>query len=117
MAFSLEQKFWDTPVVFYWEWYWGKIQNWTYEWEEDFMLFDVKINDVFLERDNVIDIANSLWINYVPALLEWNIQSWIDYLQVWELTEWLVWVPRWNFLDRKWKRIIIKIKNRDFLNK
>lgn len=22
-----EQKFWEQPVILYWEWYWGKIQN------------------------------------------------------------------------------------------
>lgn len=110
-----EQKFWETPVILYWEWFWGKIQNGKYNTKEDFILFDVKIWNTFLERENLEDISKSLNIKLVPVELEWTIQEAINYLWAKNLVEWLVWIPKWWYLDKKGNRIIVKIKNKDFL--
>lgn len=120
-----EQHFWSKEVTLYWEWFWWKIQFGTrdYKPEEDFVLFDVMIWDIWLERENIEWIANLLWINTVPIVLEGTLQQWIDYVKnnyVWipshqKQTEWLIWVPVWWYRDRLWERIIVKIKKDHFL--
>lgn len=119
-----EQNFWETPVTLYWEWYGWKIQHWKrdYKEDEDFILFDVNINDTRLERENVVDISLKLWISVVPVVVKWTIQDWIDYVKDnykdyqsnEPQKEWLIWVPVWWYLDRLWKRIIVKIKKEHF---
>lgn len=119
-----EQNFWETVVTLYWEWYGWKIQSWKrdYKESEDFILFDVSIWDIRLERNNVEDIADKLWINCVPIVLEWTIKEWLEYVSKNYCgidknnpqKEWLIWVPVWWYLDRLWKRIIVKIKQEHF---
>ncbi len=119
-----EQNFWEKSVTLYGEWYGGKIQHWIrdYSENEDFVLFDVLIWDLWLERDNVEWIANNLWINVVPIILEWTLDEWIRYVKdnyVWnpkdqKQVEWLIWIPVWWYRDRKWDRIIVKIKQEHF---
>lgn len=117
-----EQKFWEQPVILYWEWYWGKIQKWgVYKDTEDVILFDVEINNTRLKRENVEDIANYFWVPIVPILCMWTLDEWIAHVRDWIrkdqdwlvckwVIEWLVWTPEWWYLDRMWKRIIVKIK-------
>ncbi len=119
-----EQKFWEQPVILYWEWYWGKIQHWQdYKDEEDIILFDVEINNVRLKHEDVKDIAESFNIKSVPILFYWTLQDWIKYVKdniEWEnkvckkTIEWIIGTPKWWLLDRMWKRIIVKIKQDHF---
>lgn len=120
-----EQNFWETNVVLYWEWFGGKIQKWLNDYwdKEDFILFDVEINWIFLERENIEWVAKSLWINLVPILLVWTLDYAIKYVKDKKILdeqisktipEWLVWVPIWWYLDRLWNRIIVKIKQGHF---
>ncbi len=119
-----EQNFGETPVTLYGEWYGGKIQHWIrdYKEQEDFVLFDVFIGEVWLERKNIEWIAKNLWIDVVPIILEWNLLEWIEYVKenyVWKdkndkQIEWLIGIPVWWYRDRKWSRIIVKIKQEHF---
>lgn len=65
-----EQVFGQSDVILYGEGIGGKIQNGKrggrYTLEEDFRLFDVYINGLWLQWDNVCDIADKLGLNTVP---------------------------------------------------
>lgn len=119
-----EQKFGDTPVELFGEGYGPKIQSGgAYRNDVDFILFDVMIKDTYLKRESVEDIANYFGINIVPVVLEGTIQDGIDYVMnnlkstiavnSAEL-EGVVGRPKVEVLDRLGRRVIVKIKRRDF---
>lgn len=119
-----EQKFGDTPVELFGEGYGPKIQSGgAYRDDVDFILFDVLIKDTYLKRESVEDIANYFGINVVPVLLEGTIQDGIDYVMNnlkstiavngAEL-EGVVGRPKVEVLDRLGRRVIVKIKRKDF---
>ncbi len=119
-----EQKFGDTPVELFGEGYGPKIQSGgAYRDDVDFILFDVMIKDTYLKRESVEDIANYFGINIVPVVLEGTIQDGIDYVMNnlkstiavngAEL-EGVVGRPKVEVLDRLGRRVIVKIKRRDF---
>lgn len=119
-----EQKFGDTPVELFGEGYGPKIQSGgAYRDDVDFILFDVMIKDTYLKRESVEDIANYFELNIVPVLLEGTIQDGIDYvLNNLKSTiavngaelEGVVGRPKVEVLDRLGRRVIVKIKRRDF---
>ena len=119
-----EQKFGDTPVELFGEGYGPKIQSGgAYRNDVDFILFDVMIKDTYLKRDSVEDIANYFGLNIVPIVLEGTIQDGIDYVMNnlkstiavngAEL-EGVVGRPKVEVLDRLGRRVIVKIKRKDF---
>ena len=119
-----EQKFGNTPVELFGEGYGPKIQSGgAYRDDVDFILFDVMIKDTYLKRESVEDIANYFGINIVPVVLEGTIQDGIDYVMNnlkstiavngAEL-EGVVGRPKVEVLDRLGRRVIVKIKRRDF---
>lgn len=119
-----EQKFGDMPVELFGEGYGPKIQSGgAYRDDVDFILFDVMINDTYLKRESVEDIANYFGINVVPVLLEGTIQDGIDYvMNNLKSTiavngadlEGVVGRPKVEVLDRLGRRAIVKIKRKDF---
>lgn len=119
-----EQKFGDMPVELFGEGYGPKIQSGgAYRDDVDFILFDVMINDTYLKRESVEDIANYFGINVVPILLEGTIQDGIDYvMNNLKSTiavngadlEGVVGRPKVEVLDRLGRRAIVKIKRKDF---
>ena len=87
----------------------------------DFVLFDVRIGDVWLERSNVGDIAQKLGIEQVPLIgvgtLDRAIRHTRDgFNSVWGSfkAEGLVMRPLVELKDRLGHRIITKIKHKDF---
>lgn len=66
----MEQEFWDKKVILYWEWIHPKVNSFCkMYWDNaDFILFDVRIWDKFLWRENIRDIGRKLNINIVPIL-------------------------------------------------
>lgn len=85
------------------------------------ILFDVRINGVWLERYNVADIAEKLRIPVVPQIQCGTLLDAIEYVRqgfnsfIGDLPgEGLVLKPACELLDRLGKRIITKIKHRDF---
>ena len=119
-----EQKFGDMPVELFGEGYGPKVQSGgAYRDDVDFILFDVMINDAYLKRESVEDIANYFGINVVPVLLEGTIQDGIDYvMNNLKSTiavngadlEGVVGRPKVEVLDRLGRRAIVKIKRKDF---
>lgn len=121
-----EQKFGETPVTLFGEGYGPKIQSGgAYRNDVDFILFDVLIgDDLYLERENVEDIAKYFGIDVVPIVLEGTIQDGVDYVtkgdrksiiaQNGALIEGLVGRLKIELRDRRGERMIVKIKYKDF---
>jgi hypothetical protein len=121
-----EQKFGETPVTLFGEGYGPKIQSGgAYRNDVDFILFDVLIgDDLYLERENVEEIAKYFGIDVVPIVLEGTIQDGVDYVtkgdrksiiaQNGALIEGLVGRPKIELRDRMGNRMIVKIKYKDF---
>ena len=87
----------------------------------DFVLFDVKIGDLWLERENVVDIAKKFGIKVVPIIGEGTLTEAIEMVRkgfnsVWGdfVAEGIVARPKVELRNRRGERIIMKIKNRDF---
>jgi len=118
------KKVFDGPVTLYGEGYGPKIQKGggNYRKDQSFVLFDVRIGDIWLEHHNVMDIGNNLKINWVPtsftgSLLDGVIlckggfkSKWGDFQ-----AEGVVARPAVELLDRRGHRIITKIKCKDFV--
>lgn len=119
-----EQTFGETPVTFYGEGYGGKIQKGSeYKMEQDFILFDVIVGDVWLERENVEGIAKVFNLDVVPVVIKGTIQEAVDYVKTRpnspiaqgnKLSEGLVGVPKVRLTDFRGNRVIVKIKECDF---
>lgn len=114
----------DGPVCLYGEGYGAKIQKVGGNYISDgvdFVLFDVNVSGVWLEREKVKDIADKLQIQIVPivgcgslykaiAMCKDSLKSiYGDFM-----AEGLVCRPKVEMLDRRGRRIITKIKCKDF---
>ncbi len=87
----------------------------------DFVLFDVRSEAVWLERDNVEDIARKSGIPVVPILGRGTLMEAINEARDGFDSRWgsfpaegLVMRPAVEMLDRQHRRVISKIKLRDF---
>lgn len=119
-----EQLFGASQVVLYGEGYGAKIQNGGgYRDDVSFILFDIEINGIYLERESVVGIAEKLKIEYVPILFSGTLQEGVDYVKQHPSSyiamkdadmEGLVARPQYELKDRLGNRIIVKIKYRDF---
>jgi len=120
----LSDVFPSTEVSLYGEGYGAKIQKGGGNYIPDgcdFILFDVMIGGWWLERENVEDIARKLHINVVPIIMRGTIHDAImaihggvgstfgDFL-----AEGMVLKPTTELFTRNGKRIVTKIKHRDF---
>lgn len=82
MEYVFEQLFEDKDVILYGEGYGPKIQNGgDYSQEAKFILFDVEINDFYLSRENVNDIADKLGLDKVPVVFEGTLDDAIEYVK------------------------------------
>lgn len=119
-----EQKFGETPVILYGEGYGVKIQNGgNYRDDVSFILFDVLIDDIWLKRESVEDIAKAFDIDVVPIIVYGTLKEAIDYVKQKPTShigkciapmEGLVCRPETELYDRLGKRVIVKVKVRDF---
>ena len=118
-----EQKFGATPVMLIGEGYGAKIQKGGGDYRQDnnFILFDVCINNKYLSRDNVNDIANYFEIESVPVIFSGNLQKGIDFVKTKPNStigtakmEGLVARPKVELYDKNGNRLIVKIKVCDF---
>ena len=111
----------DNSICLYWEWYWEKIQSWWDYWPASFILFDVRVWSFWLKREAVEEIAEKLGIKCVSLMasctlsyaIDYTKQWWASFLKDWP-SEWVIWIPKGNLLDRMWRRIIVKLKHKDF---
>ena len=120
-----EQKFADTPVTLYGEGFGGKIQKGgNYKQTQDFILFDVEVADTFLARENVEEIAKCFSLEVVPVVIIGTIQEAVDYIKTKPRSfiaenkevemEGVVGTPNARLFDFRHKRIVGKIKVKDF---
>jgi len=120
-----EQKFGATEVTFYGEGYGEGIQKGggLYRKGKGFILFDVVVGDVWLERENIEDIAKSFNVPVAPIVLTGTIQEAVDYVKAKpkcviaeqeKEAEGLVGRPLVELTDRRGNRVIVKIKVCDF---
>lgn len=87
----------------------------------DFVLFDVKIGDWWLQREDVEEIANIFGIKVVPIIGEGTLQDAIDLTRKGIKSQWgdfiaegIVARPKSELKTRRGDRLITKIKHRDF---
>ena len=123
-AQMFEQKFGETEVTLYGEGYGAKIQSvgGLYNRDNvDFILFDVRVGDLYLRRDDVEDIACCFGIDAVPVVLLDNIDAAVEFVRSKPMSrigvapmEGLVGRFPEELYDRRGNRLIVKIKVRDF---
>lgn len=120
-----EQKFGDTEVVLFGEGYGAKIQKGGSYIPDgvDFILFDVYVpnSNLYLKRADVEDIAKAFGIGVVPIVLEGTLADGEAFVKEHpESTigtadmEGVVGRPKVELKDRRGKRVIVKIKWKDF---
>lgn len=121
-----EQKFGETEVTLYGEGYGRKIQGVGSLYIPDgvsFIMFDVMIGGVWLKREDVEDIARCFGVDVVPIVGEGTIAEAVEYVKTHEKSvisekapmEGIVCRPKVELLDRMGRRVIVKIKRRDFV--
>jgi len=119
-----EKHYPDTSMILYGEGHGAKIQKGGGKYIPDgvsFILFDVLIDNIWLQRKDVEDIASKLGINAVPFIRHGTINEAIEHVKNGFIStfgdfiaEGLVLKTRIPLLKRNGKRIITKIKHRDF---
>lgn len=120
-----EQKFGEMGVILFGEGYGPKIQKGGGNYRNDvsFILFDVYIpqKDLWMKRADIEDVAKTFGIDVVPIVMRGSIQQAIDFVKQHPKStigtaemEGLVCKPAIDMLDRNGKRIITKIKVKDF---
>lgn len=115
----------QTMVTLYGEGYGAKVQKGGGKYipdGTDFILFDVNIDDIWLERKNVEDIAAKLGLKVVPIIGAGTLNDAVELVRqglpsrLGKLTaEGLVLRPKVELFDRRGQRVIAKIKHKDFL--
>lgn len=115
----------EVDVVLYGEGYGNRIQSIGKDYIADgvdFVLFDVSINRLWLERVNVEDIAGKLDTKVVPIIGHGTLKEMVDLVKKGFKSKWgeftaegIVARPRVDLLTRRRERIITKIKYKDFL--
>ena len=117
-----EQKFGEKEVILFGEGYGPKIQSGgSYRSDVSFIMFDVLISGNYQPRESVEDIAKAFGVDVVPIIFEGTIQEGVDYVKSKPKStmgtarmEGLVGRPKIEMRDRGGKRIIVKIKVKDF---
>jgi hypothetical protein len=126
-AQKFEELFGEDPACLYGEGFGNKIQSVGSQYIPegvDFILFDVHIGRMWLERVNVTDIAHKLDIPVVAQMGQYTPWFASDLVKNGHLIsainsnvtiEGLVGTPKAGLLDRKGNRIIAKLKHKDFI--
>lgn len=117
-----EQKFGEAEVTLFGEGYGAGIQSGgAYRPDVSFILFDVFCGGLWLRRESVEDIAHAFGIDVVPVILTGAIADAVEYIKAAPRStigtaymEGLVGRPEVELMDRRGKRLIIKVKARDF---
>lgn len=119
-----EQKFGEMKVVLFGEGYGAGIQKGkAYRNDISFILFDVYLpeKDLWLKRDAIEDIAQTFNIDVVPIILTGTLQEAVEFVKKrpdstigTAKMEGLVCKPQQEVRDRIGKRIVVKVKYKDF---
>ena len=122
MTAQLTEMF-ENGVVLYGEGYGAKIQKGgcNYRQDQDFVLFDVKCGEWWLQRPDVEAIAEKLGLEIVPVIGEGTLFDAVEAAKVGICSTWgnfqaegIVARPKTELKTRSGHRIIAKIKCRDF---
>ena len=120
----LDTTFPDGQAVLYGEGYGAKIQKGggNYRQDQDFVLFDVKVGEWWLQRADVEDVAQKLGLDVVPIIGEGTLHDAIAAAKAGIASTWgnfqaegIVARPKTELKTRNGHRIITKIKCRDFI--
>jgi hypothetical protein len=120
-----EEKFGSRPVTLYGEGYGGKIQKGgKYRPDESFALFDVRVNEWWLQPESVQEISESLGIDAAPVMFTGSVLMAIEAVGrgllskmskvAWTAAEGVVGVPAVSLMARNGHRIVMKVKAEDF---
>ncbi|MFW6173927.1 MAG: RNA ligase family protein [Elusimicrobiota bacterium] len=120
---KMQEAFPDGDVILYGEGFGVKIQSGGKYIRDgvDFILFDVKVGDWWLNRESVEEIANKLKIKIVKLIGEGTLNDAIEKTKQGFnsefgnfIAEGIVLRPKVQLFSRKGERIITKIKYKDF---
>ena len=114
----------DCPVCLYGEGYGPKIQSGgNYRKDQSIVIFDIKIGDFWLFRDDVHEISMKLGLDTVPIIGSGTLLTMVDivregFLSIWGnfIAEGIVARPAVEIKTRRGDRIITKIKYKDFVH-
>lgn len=113
----------SAEVCLYGEGYGAKIQKGggNYRQDQDFVLFDVRIGEWWLQRHDIEDIATKLSLDVVPIIGVGTLGEMIGEVKLGFKSQWgnfdaegIVARPEIELKTRNGSRIITKIKTRDF---
>ena len=123
MAAQLQAVF-GCDACLYGEGYGAKIQKGggNYRYDQDFVLFDVRVGDWWLQRADVEDVAQKLGLDVVPIIGEGTLYDAIAAAKAGITSTWgdfqaegIVARPKIELTTRNGQRIITKVKCRDFV--
>jgi len=107
----------------YGEGYGSRIQKGggNYRSDQDFVLFDVRVGEWWLQRDSVVEVAGKLGLDIVPIIGKGTLPEMVNmtkegFASIWGdfEAEGIVARPLTELHTRSGRRIITKIKHRDF---
>ena len=111
-------------VCLYGEGYGSKIQKGGGNYIKDgvgFVLFDVKVGDWWLQREDIEDVAKKFDLKVVPIIGEGTLDEMVDKVEQGFNSQWgefsaegIVAKPKVELTSRKGDRVITKIKHKDF---
>jgi len=113
----------DTDICLYGEGYGAKIQKGggNYRSDQGFVLFDIKIGQWWLKREDLENIANKLDIEIVPIVGNGNLEEMVRYVKNGFVSRWgnfpaegIVAHPKIELVARNGQRIITKLKHKDY---
>lgn len=123
LAARLGEVFADGAAVLYGEGYGAKIQKdgGNYRADQDFVLFDVRVGQWWLQRADVHDVAQKLGLDVVPVIGEGTLHDAVAWAKRGIRSTWgdfeaegIVARPKTELNTRSGHRLVAKIKCRDF---
>ncbi len=112
-----------TEVCFYGEGYGAGIQKGggLYQETKEFILFDIKIGHLWLQRKDVEEIGDKFSVRVVPVIGEGTLKEAEDFVRKGYKSQWgdflaegIVARPKIEMRDRRGNRIITKLKHKDY---
>ena len=110
-------------VCLYGEGYGAKIQKGggNYRPDQSLVLFDVRIGEWWLKREDVLDVATKLGVDVIPEVGVGNLWEMVEFVRKGFSSQWgdfraegIVARPLVELMARNSNRIITKIKHKDF---
>ncbi len=123
---KMKNVFGNKEVCLYGEGYGHKIQKKGHLYnpsDNDFILFDVKIGNWWIKREDLEGMASALNIDIVPIVGNGSVYEAIDFVKQGflskisyseQIAEGLILKPFYDLFDRRGVRIVTKIKHKDF---